>query len=1778
MEAPRRPATIAGVQMTFLMAEEVKAMATTQIRVQSIRDRRQPRTFSPMDLRMGPATAVHRCQTDGNGVLTCWGHMGAVPVPFPIYSPIAHKYDILILKCVCYACSKPLVPPDNPRAEQLPPIGNPNRVFKMGELAARRRKTGIACPHCGTPQPPYDRKNIEIEAAWDSEKKAGTELKRCLRLATIVTNFFKRHSGGGGEKDGDVGMGVEVDETKMEDDDEARQPPLEDEDFVWLRKQRWLLPDWTIVEGPNAEPPAMNEDGLLPVSYLPVLLQGLVAFRGFTKVPWSAARTFAVLDNISDEDVVYLGLVGVSHAGVVPAWTGKYMHPRNMIIRIMPVVPPCARPAVVLAEGSRKENTDDLTQAVIMLTKETRKAWAKARSSDVYAAKPKSAHDRSTEWTAFHLDEAEVLAASGADEEDIPLMTPEGFAAFCEVAPTCAVKVQETAAGIIANDNRKTKALVQRNKQILETIKKRLDGKRGRVRQNLVGCRVDFTARSVIYCDPFVAIDEIAIPPSIADAMTKGVRVTDRNRHLLRDMVDAGDFPWGCTTPSDARPELKSARGAQSVLYPDGRLILLKYLNREAREDLTLPLNAVVNRWMCDDDVVLFNRQPSLHKYSIMALKAKIRGRYAIGFNPIITGPFNADYDGDEMNLHLLQDLEADAEAWELMSVTKQVVSVQNSNPTFSLVQDPLTQAWRICHKDVFFDRSTFMQLVSQVQHVHHIRMPEPAIMTFVPDPYSPTGRRKKVLYTGKQVWSVLISPRININLPVSKSADDLLVVDSAEELVLIRNGELLAGVLGAGQIKAARNSLPHLTAIYEGKEAASKFLFNTQRVLVQALNRDGFTASVSHMRPPNSAHAVVHSLLMTALTKLREVLRMPGMELQPKADLEMQITKFNMYLMMCVSKTLLRVMGADGTENCIKSMIKAKSKGSPMNLMQMGGCLGQQTVENGRIMGGTFLRCTRSSPSCMWGDFGAWASGFVSECFLSGLSPTAMFQHDMAGRESIVNSSCYTARTGYSERQMVNFLNMAITNIFGAIMYGAVMLALLYGGDGFDRSCLHPVFVQPILMSDDALAAGMAGTHPRYLAMLHTCRRFYRHGGPGTWVSGRLEVKPCLPFSTSALVSMHTCEVDRTTPAITESNWVDVVGLPLSGLLADMAKARPMRALLALTMDLVWHLRAAALCGVTHEAAALRASATGKSVSVTKPMTVGQVTALLDSARQKFFMALIAPGENVGVHAAQSIGGPSTQNTLNTFHQAGFSAGVRVVYGFPRMREIQYTSTDSRDQMATPTMFIAVKEGVSEAALEKGARHIITSKLHDLVESSAVLEDPVGPRGGPPHTAIAADRELLSHAALIAGSEADLDPQVEGLVPSRYILRLVLNKPETRFKRLTPAIIASALTKPNLRALPDVVSIIYSHPEDTNWVIRVRLWDGEDDVACRRQLGLLLRNAAIVGMGNIERAVVLPRGEQRIAADGSLETVERKRILTEGTAFMQIAKLPWVDWPNTLTNNIRVAYHTLGIHAALVTIVHELREVICGDGKDIVGINHINLLAMAMCVTGKVRPVTHNGFRHTPAISVLTTVAFEKVTDTLCEAALLGRVDSMNAAAPNIMFGQKIPVGTGCVSVITTDSLSKNIIQPYEAGPLVKDSLRPSGGEGGVLAAFQGSSALSLAPSAVRARATLQDRPIPSLSGLREATETLFHSHSRNKKNKRSWDIEDDDDDDVHIHSRLLTQGPVPLHPIEMLPRKRSRAPQPLSPVGLPPVISDLGSLLSTISSSVIYDPKKKI
>ncbi len=552
----------------------------------------------------------------------------------------------------------------------------------------------------------------------------------------------------------------------------------------------------------------------------------------------------------------------------------------------------------------------------------------------------------------------------------------------------------------------------------LKTLSQRLKTKEGRFRHNLTGKRVNYSARTVISPDPCISINEVGVPVFVAKELTIPEPVRKDNLEELRNLVrNADEWP-----------------GVNYVIRPDGRR---KKVTKENAEEIAQELaeGYIVERHLRDGDPVLFNRQPSLHRMSMMCHKVRVTPWRTFTLNLCVTPPYNADFDGDEMNLHAPQTVEARAEAELLMSVQRHIRSPRFGGPIIGCKQDHISGTYLLTRKGTRLRRSQAFQLLSECG--------------VVPD------LPKKEWFTGKEVFSFLLPQKLNLEFRAKACRGCKRCKKENCEydcFVSIKGGKLKTGVIDGKAIGSESGKLIDVIEKNFGTEEAHKFIDRVSLLGIKYLQIHGFTIGLDNFDIPDSARKKIREYIESVKGKVVELVKkyekgeievLPG--LTERESLEMQILNVLKGVLDVSEEVVSRVL----PENEAVVMSRSGARGGMVQLVQITGCVGQMTVLGERVHRGYYGRTLSHFKP---GELSAEAHGFVTNSYKTGENILEFFFDLMSGREGLMDKSLRTKHSGYMERRLMNALqDMKVEYDFTVRDNRGVIIQFVPGEDGID-------------------------------------------------------------------------------------------------------------------------------------------------------------------------------------------------------------------------------------------------------------------------------------------------------------------------------------------------------------------------------------------------------------------------------------------------------------------------------------------------------------------------------------------------------------------------------------------------------------------------------------------------------------------------------------------------------------------------------------------------------
>ncbi len=519
-----------------------------------------------------------------------------------------------------------------------------------------------------------------------------------------------------------------------------------------------------------------------------------------------------------------------------------------------------------------------------------------------------------------------------------------------------------------------------RSGRSLKSLIERVQGKEGRFRQNLIGKRVNFSARTVISPDPNIGINEVGVPRLIAKKLSIERKIQERNWEKAKERIENGP---------DTYP------GANYVFHPDGRRRRINSNNKEELLEAIEPGEGwSYERHLEDGDIALFNRQPSLHRMSIMAHKVKVLPYRTFRINPNVCAPYNADFDGDEMNLHIPQTEEARAEAEELLKVQNHVKSPKTGGPIVGMLQDYVSGLYLLTRGDTEMPREQAFNLLAEAGE-HDQSLPEGDTIN------------------GEQLVSMFIPEDIS-----------LTINEDEEDRVIIEDGQLQEGVLDEDALGDYGGEIIQQIQIEYGPEKVTEFLNRVSRIGAVFLSRRGFSISLDDLEVPREATDRINELIEETVEDAEDLIdEYHEGEMEPLTGKTLEETRE-----IKITKTLNEVFTEIGDiieENVNEDssalvMADSGARGSMQNVTTMAGLLGQNSVRDQRINRGYKNRTTSHFQE---GELSPKAKGFVSSSILEGLDSQELFFHQMSQRKALMDKSLRTKTSGYMYRRVSNAL-----------------------------------------------------------------------------------------------------------------------------------------------------------------------------------------------------------------------------------------------------------------------------------------------------------------------------------------------------------------------------------------------------------------------------------------------------------------------------------------------------------------------------------------------------------------------------------------------------------------------------------------------------------------------------------------------------------------------------------------------------------------------------------
>ena len=972
-------------------------------------------------------------------------------------------------------------------------------------------------------------------------------------------------------------------------------------------------------------------------------------------------------------------------------------------------------------------------------------------------------------------------------------------------------------------------------------------------------------------------------------------------------------------------------------------------------------------------------------------------------------------FDGDEMNLHMPQDIESESELKNLAAVPWQIISPANNKSIIGIFQDSLLGSYRFTRENTKFTARDAMNLLMSYNKVDVTTLPKKNISSFnilsqILPPFTMKYKTKR--FGEKEEY---------------KTSNNVLEIVNGTYV----RGQLEKGVLGDGT-----NGLIHRICNDFGNKEAVNFVDNLQNIVTEYMKMSGYSVGVSDLIANKVTNDAISDIITKKKMEVKALIDQTHLGIFENKTGQTDEQEFESQVNNILSKAV-NDAGKAGRESLSKDnrfviMVNAGSKGSDLNISQMISCLGQQNVDNKRIPYGFE---NRTLPHFTKYDDSPSARGFVENSFISGLTPEELFFHAMGGRIGIIDTAVKTSQTGYIQRRLIKGLedlkveyDMTVRNNQNKI------IQYTYGDDGFDpvRVETQPLPLVQMSLEDiyshyqmPLAGTGKTKTDDVYVASFTkpTIKRLAKQNDAlakrtKELVDWAIQARTGLVMNVFGyrdnrnvnlpVSFIHTINNVQGQQHINVNSLVDIT--PLEAFEIIDAGFNNIMSIHycppnALFKTLYYYYM------------------TPKDLLMVKRFNRKALIILVDQLVLAYKKAIVAPGEMVGMIAAQSIGEPTTQMTLNTFHFAGVASKSNVTRGLPRIEEIISLSENPKNPSCT--VYLHKNEECDQDNAKKMINRLEHTQLRTIVDSIKICFDPYNDAG-----------TLIQEDAAVMQMYAEFEKMIDdcndaGKIISdftgkaNWVIRLVMNAEEMLDRNISMDDVHFAINN----MYSDQVSCAFSDYNSDNLVFRLRLnktlssakkvsLDQSDEIYLLKNFqDALLDNLILRGVKNIKKVTPRKILDSLIMEDGKFTKKETWVLDTVGTNLMHLLSMNEIDVTRTYTNDIQEIYRVLGVEAARQSIMNELSEVIEFDGT-YVNYHHLGMLCDRMTCNDAMVSIFRHGINN-DNIGPIAKASFEETPQMFMDAAQHAQLDTMRGVSANVMCGQEGYFGTSAFQVI---------------------------------------------------------------------------------------------------------------------------------------------------------------
>ena len=1025
------------------------------------------------------------------------------------------------------------------------------------------------------------------------------------------------------------------------------------------------------------------------------------------------------------------------------------------------------------------------------------------------------------------------------------------------------------------------------------------------------------------------------------------------------------------------------------------------------------------------------------------------------------------DSSGDEMNLHMPQDEESEAELKNLAAVPFQIISPANNQSIIGIFQDSLLGSYQFTRVGVKFDNRAAMNLLMALQTI------DESLFTNTADG----------VISNFEILSQIMPPiTLKYKTKQFKDGDDY---NTSNNVLEIRDGKYMRGQLDKAVLGSGTNGLIHRTCNDFNNMTSAKFIDDLQNIITDYMKVSAYSVGIIDLIANAETNNKIAQVITSKKTDVKSLIDQLHIGIFDNKTGKTNDIEFENQVSNILNKAI-NDAGKIGIESLSKdnrfvTMVNAGSKGSEINISQMTSCLGQQAIDGKRIPYGFD---SRTLPHFTKYDDSPDARGFVESSFISGLRPEELFFHAMAGRIGLIDTAVKTSTTGYIQRRLIKGLedlkigyDMTVRNNKERIVQFS------YGDDGFDTIKVENQVIPVVSMSLEEIYAhyyvstqeGKDGVlmsvftktavtrMKKHVKDLEMKTKYYTD----MMIQYRDDiVKNVFKMRDNKGVHMPVCFIHiinnvQGMQNITKNSMVDITPIDVYDMIEDKYKE----------LESMHYVQPTELFKAMYYY-----YLSPKELLVVKRFNKKALTILLDTIVLMYKRAIVAPGEMVGMIAAQSIGEPTTQLTLNTFHSAGVASKSNVTRGVPRIEEILSLSENTKNPSLT--IYMKKDEETDKDIVRDKIPSIEITILGEIVEMVEICFDPddmntlieqdkevmtqyfefekivdecisSAPAGGEGDeigegselveelVATASTKPSTSSVSLVkagvAPAAAATEAQQQQQAPnekSKWIIRMTMNKEEMLDRKITMDDVHFALKN----MYGSEVTCMYADYNADNLVFRIRLnniitnskkknnnplsLDQSDQIYILKNFqDNMLNNIVLRGVKGLSNVLLRKITDSVVKVDGAYTKKETWVLDTTGTNLLAALAIDYIDVTRTISNDIQEIYNVLGVEAARVAILTELSEVMEFDNTYI-NYHHLIMLADRMTASANMVSIFRHGINNDD-IGPIAKASFEETPEMFLKAARHAELDEMRGVSANVMCGQEGYFGTSSFQVL---------------------------------------------------------------------------------------------------------------------------------------------------------------